>query len=175
MKAKRECQYEVSARFVFWSTILLIVLVLQIKFCSPAHGQSIGAQLTYTSEGQSGAGLNFKMANGYGAEISHYNDVTWKREADTFTTQNGTILSLSKQLCPSVGINAGIGRFESSRHIGNNEWDEFYKYAAYQIGTEINLYKSLNVVFGVLMVPGLTFQIYSGASISLFFDRRYAH
>jgi len=171
MKTKRECQHEVSAKFVFYSFILLVFLVLQIRFCSPAHGQHLNAQLVYTSEGQAGAGIGFDLPSGYGAGITHFMDATWYYGPEIFTTKEFTVLRLSKRLCPLFDINVGAGWFKSCRHIENNEWDSFTKCATYQIGGSLNAWKNIDVVCGVIFAPGNLLQIYSGAQIRIkFFD-----
>ena len=146
--------------------IILTVIIFCLFLLHQAHGQSLTPEIYYTSERQAGAGISFSLPSGYGAGISHFNDENWKGE-DTTYFQNGTILSLSKRLLPMFGVSIGAGRFESYRHVSNNEYDQIKHFAVYQVGFDVKVWREVSILGGV-MFGGELLQVYSGVGVNVF-------
>lgn len=145
--------------------VLLFCLFLAIE----AKTQTLTPAMIYTSEQQAGAGISFSTRSGYGAGILHVNDATWKGQ-DTTYFKNGTILSLYKRLLPMFGVSIGAGRFESYRHVSNNEYDQIKHFAVMQIGFDVKVWREVYILGGVI-AGGDMLQVYSGVGVNVFKTR----
>jgi hypothetical protein len=143
---------------------LLFLSLLIVLITHNVMAQTISVNLNYTSTGQCGAGLGIDI-KGYGLAFTHYCDEMYKR-ADTFTTQNETVISISKQIHDLVTLSVGAGIIKSDRHTGNNEWDSFTKSAVYQVGASYKIWREVTVNCGVMGRKDFL-QIYSGVGVGI--------
>jgi len=143
-------------------SITSIVLVLIAPQFTTA--QRMNLTVNYTASSQCGAGIGFEL-KGYGIAVVSYRDESYTR-ADTFFTNNETLVSLSKQIHPSITLSAGAGVRKSDRHFANNEWDSFSTNAIYLAGTSCKVWREVYVNSGILFGKNFL-QIYSGISVGI--------